>query len=285
MYEILAAWLNNLTGVEGSLGYLLVLICAFSSYKIISSQSSVNAENKKEVEEEDEPEPQRNFTFAQLRFFDGTVEKNTDEKKPVYLSVNGIVFNVSNGRDFYGPGGPYELFAGHECGVALAKMSFDTTHLDNLVGCLSLNFGEKNELDGWIDKFQYYRCYPIMGRLVPDDDLTSSDRIISLEDLANNDGTGEIPKGYAAAPIYLCAKGRVYDVSFGGVTFYGPGCAYAKFAGKDVSRALAKMSFDPNDIEVSDISDLSDKEKKVLDDWVKTFEEKKLYPCIGNIFR
>lgn len=51
-------------------------------------------------------------------------------------------------------GGPYEAFAGHECGVALAKMSFDKAYLDNLAGCKDLNYGEKTELEGWIEKFQ-----------------------------------------------------------------------------------------------------------------------------------
>lgn len=57
-------------------------------------------------EEEEKPDPPRNFTTKQLRYFDGTKEGNED--KPVYLSVSGIVFDVSHGRDFYGPEGPYE---------------------------------------------------------------------------------------------------------------------------------------------------------------------------------
>lgn len=239
-----------------------------------------------EEEEENEPDPPRNFTVKQLLNFDGTKDPKTDEDKPVYLSVNGIVFDVSDGRNFYGPDGPYEAFAGHECGVALAKMSFDKEHLDDLAGCKDLNFGEKNELDGWIEKFQYYRNYPIKGGLVTDEKLKPlEDRILKAEDLAKHTGATEEekPEGYATQSIYLGAGDKVYDMSFGGVEFYGPGCGYNRFAGKDASRALAKMSFDPEDVQNTSVSDLEEKQKKILSDWIKTFEERKGYPVVGRL--
>jgi membrane-associated progesterone receptor component len=241
---------------------------------------------KTEEEEEDAPDPPRNFTVKQLLHFDGTKDPKTEEDKSVYLSVNGIVFDVSDGRNFYGPDGPYEAFAGHECGVALAKMSFDEEHLDKLAGCKDLNFGEKNELEGWIEKFQYYRNYPIKGRLVPDEALKPlEDRILKAEDLAKHTGAieEEKPEGYATQSIYLGAGDKVYDMSFGGVEFYGPGCGYNRFAGKDASRALAKMSFEPEDLENTSVGDLEEKNKKILSDWIKTFEERKCYPVVGRL--
>ena len=63
----------------------------------------------------------------------------------------------------------------------------------------------------------------------------------------------------------------------------GPRGGYNKFAGRDISRALAKMSFDPQDLADTHTDDLSDKQKKVLDDWIKTFEDKKGYPIAGNL--
>jgi len=229
-------------------------------------------------EENDAWDPPRNFTITQLRKFNGVGDS------PLYLSVNGTVFDVSQAKDFYGPGGPYECFAGRECGAALAKMSFDETYLDDLDVCKTLNHGEKCELENWIEKFRDYRCYPVVGKLVPNHKLPSPDRIVSPEELSQNDGTStEMPEGYAAVPIYVGAGGKVFDVSFGGIAFYGPGAGYNCFAGKNASRALAKMSFDPADTINTDTSDLSDQEKKVLADWVKTFEERKCYPCVGKL--
>lgn len=248
---------------------------------IFVNSTSEPVVRKLEEEEEEEQAPRRNFTAAQLKKFNGAFDELLDEVRPVYLSLAGTVFDVTGGKDFYGPGGPYEIFAGRECGVALAKMSFDEEHLDDVAGCANLNFGEKDSLDGWIEKFTHFKCYPIVGKLVTNDMLPSADRTVSKDELEKCDGTGEVPDGYAAAPIYLGAKGKVYDMSFGGIEFYGPGCSYNLFAGKDASRALALMSFNPADINNPSIADLTDKQQKILNDWCKTFEQKKGYPCVG----
>lgn len=58
-------------------------------------------------EEEQQPDPPRNFTRVQLRHFDGSFDESSKEERPVYLSISGIVFDVTDGKDFYGPGGPY----------------------------------------------------------------------------------------------------------------------------------------------------------------------------------
>ncbi|KAF3655457.1 putative steroid-binding protein 3 [Capsicum baccatum] len=80
-------------------------------------------------------------------------------------------------------------------------------------------------------------------------------------------------------PIYVAIKGRIFDVSTGN-SFYGPGGAYSMFAGKDASRALAKMS--KNEEDVTPCCDgLSDKEMGVLNDWEKKFEAK--YPIVGTV--
>ena len=272
--------------------YLILLFLTIIGYLWINNGfqiiGSSNKTSSGKDEEEETPEPPRNFTAKQLRHFDGTVDDKTDEAKPVYLSLGGTVFDVSKGRDFYGPGGPYEIFAGRECGAALAKMSFDESLLDDVSACQTLGVGDKAELNNWLEKFEHYRCYPIVGKLIPDDKLPSADRIMTAEELAKFDGTIEgVPTGeylgYATHPIYLGALDKVFDVSFGGVTMYGKDGPYQRFAGKDASRALALMSFDPKDVENADVSDLDEKQLKVLHDWVKTFEEKKGYPVIGKL--
>jgi hypothetical protein len=54
------------------------------------------------------------------------------------------------------------------------------------------------------------------------------------------------------------------SVSYGGKEMYqAPNGPYSVFAGRDASRALAKMSFDPADLNSSNISDLTEDEIKV----------------------
>jgi hypothetical protein len=100
---------------------------------------------------------------------------------------------------------PHEQFAGHEFGIALAQMSFKTEHLDDVAGCASLG--------GWIQKFKFYRCYPVEGRLIPTSDLPDPTHIVSKEELEKNNGEGEVPDKYATAPIYIGAGGKLgnYD--------------------------------------------------------------------------
>ncbi|KAA8521721.1 hypothetical protein F0562_012394 [Nyssa sinensis] len=64
---------------------------------------------------------------------------------------------------------------------------------------------------------------------------------LTSQQLKQYDGTDP------SKPIYVALKGRVFDVTTG-KSFYGPGGAYAMFAGKDASRALAKMSKNEEDL-------------------------------------
>jgi membrane-associated progesterone receptor component len=88
-----------------------------------------------------------------------TLLKNNGENgKPVYLAVRGKVYDVSPGRNFYGPGGPYENFAGRDATRGLACQSFDedmlTKDLDGpLDDCKDLDKDQIENLNGWIERF------------------------------------------------------------------------------------------------------------------------------------
>ncbi|KAJ2614794.1 Dihydrodipicolinate synthase [Coemansia sp. RSA 1365] len=105
----------------------------------------------------------RNFTPRELAEFDGK-----DESTPVYMGVHGIVYDVSTSRHFYGPGGPYQNFAGRDASRGLAYTNFDTSVLSDLDGPVDkLEDLEKSEwasLDEW--KEFYAGKYPPVGNLV-----------------------------------------------------------------------------------------------------------------------
>ena len=101
--------------------------------------------------------------------------------------------------------------------------------------------------------------------------------------LARGTGANEPLPGRVCSEHLICVKGIVYDVGYGGVGHYGAGASYHLFCGKDASRALAKMSFKPEDVARGwpDIDDLDDKEAKILADWEKLFARK--YPVVARL--
>ncbi|KAG2500584.1 hypothetical protein HYH03_001352 [Edaphochlamys debaryana] len=98
----------------------------------------------------------RFFTPEELLAFDGS-----DADKPVYIAVKGVIYDVSQSREFYGKGGPYEAFAGRECSRALAIMKVDAAECnDNLADCTEKQL---KTLEDWCNKFN--SKYPIVGQV------------------------------------------------------------------------------------------------------------------------
>ncbi|MQL79558.1 hypothetical protein Taro_012003 [Colocasia esculenta] len=96
---------------------------------------------------------------------------------------------------------------------------------------------------------------------------------MTVEELRVYDGSD--PK----KPLLMAIKGQVYDVSISRM-LYGPGSPYALFAGRDASRALALMSFDPSDLN-GNLEGLNSGELEVLQDWEYKFMEK--YVKVGQL--
>lgn len=95
---------------------------------------------------------------------------------PVYLAVRGQVFDVTPGRNFYGPGGPYANFAGRDASRGLAHGSFDENMLtEDLNGPLDsledLDEEQKEALQGWQERF--LEKYLVVGQLVAVGDQTA----------------------------------------------------------------------------------------------------------------
>ncbi|CAM9833943.1 unnamed protein product, partial [Laminaria digitata] len=193
--------------------------------------------------------------------------------------------------------GKYTEFAGHDIsrrvarGLAGGSSGQDgSAELDDLA-LDGLDRFEQMTLIGWEDMFAA-RGYPVLGRVV----APPAPRTFSRAELRSFDGRRPVvvaegcslqhmPPGYAAPPIYLGVKDKVFDVSFGGSEFYLEGGAYECLAGRDASRVLAKMSMTPEDIEgVLDYRNLTDRESKNLADWVeKLGESGRGYPVVGWI--
>lgn len=60
----------------------------------------------------------RDFSIEELRKYDGTGDEGR-----ILVAVNGKVFDVTKGKKFYAPGGPYSAFGGRDASRGLATFS------------------------------------------------------------------------------------------------------------------------------------------------------------------
>ncbi|EEB07860.2 cytochrome P450 regulator Dap1 [Schizosaccharomyces japonicus yFS275] len=101
------------------------------------------------------------YTASELKRFNG-------KSSPfIFLAIKGDVYNVTEGGKFYGPGGPYYTFAGHDASRGLAKSSFEEDVVpegDEMDDLSDLNEEEKSTLNDW--KTFFDQKYPVVGRLV-----------------------------------------------------------------------------------------------------------------------
>jgi membrane-associated progesterone receptor component len=100
---------------------------------------------------------ERDYSPSELAGYDGS-----DPSKPLLIGIRGYVYDVTRGRDFYGPGGPYGMFAGKDCTRALAKVSFDEELFTGDIEGLELD--ELDKLEEWIEMFE--GKYRRIGRLL-----------------------------------------------------------------------------------------------------------------------
>jgi len=92
------------------------------------------------------PIVERAYTIEEIRGSDGS--SNT----PILIAIKGKVYDVSKGRQSYGPQGPYHVFAGHDASVALGKGSLDASDLDK--DYTTLNPSEMSSLNEWIAMYE-----------------------------------------------------------------------------------------------------------------------------------
>ncbi|XP_073997573.1 membrane-associated progesterone receptor component 1-like [Rhodnius prolixus] len=139
------------------LNLCLVGIISFLVYKIIKSRRSLTT-----IYEHVEPElpkmKKRDFTLEELKEFDGTGSEGR-----VLVAVNGKVFDVTKGKRFYGPGGPYAAFGGRDASRGLATFSV-TGGKEDYDDLSDLNTMEMESVKEW--EMQFTERYEYVGKLL-----------------------------------------------------------------------------------------------------------------------
>lgn len=141
---------------------ILIVVVLYFAKSVISDFTANPVANSA-----NEPAVQTQFVPQTLAKFNGK-----DDPK-VLLAVKGVVYDVSNGKSFYGPGGPYENFAGRDASRGLAYNSFDPsvlTPLNEPIDLLEdLKDDEKESLENWANHFEMK--YKKVGTLHNPDEL------------------------------------------------------------------------------------------------------------------
>lgn len=135
----------------------LLSVCGFLLYKIVRGNRAPPQP----------PQPptlpkmkRRDFKVLELKEYDGVQNEGR-----ILIAVNGKVFDVTRGKQFYGPEGPYGVFAGHDASRALATFSLDKETLKEDFDDLSdLNSEQMDSVREW--EMQFMEKYEYIGKLL-----------------------------------------------------------------------------------------------------------------------
>ncbi|KAM0751260.1 cytochrome b5 [Meredithblackwellia eburnea MCA 4105] len=103
------------------------------------------------------PPKERFFSEHELAKYDGS-----NPSSPIYLAIDGDVYDVSNGRSSYGPGGSYAFFAGKDAARAFVTGCFKTHLTHDIRG-----FTDKDmrSLLHWKNFFKNSQKYTYVGKV------------------------------------------------------------------------------------------------------------------------
>ncbi|XP_010442745.1 PREDICTED: membrane steroid-binding protein 1-like [Camelina sativa] len=135
LWQTLKEAIHAYTGLSPVV-FFTALALAFAIYQVVSGWFASPFDDVRRhqrarslaQEEEEPPIPQPvqvgEITEDELKQYDGS-----DPQKPLLMAIKHQIYDVTQSRMFYGPGGPYALFAGRDASRALAKMSFEEKDL------------------------------------------------------------------------------------------------------------------------------------------------------------
>ncbi|KAJ3682213.1 hypothetical protein LUZ60_014786 [Juncus effusus] len=151
LWETLKHAITTYTGLSPAAFFTAVAVAA-ALYHLVASFLAPPPMPRRSFQPEEEREPLPppvqlgEITEEELKEYDGS-----DEKKPLLMAIKGQIYDVTQSRMFYGPGGPYALFAGRDASRALAKMSFEQADLTSDIS--GLGPFELDALQDWEYKF------------------------------------------------------------------------------------------------------------------------------------
>ncbi|CAO3639057.1 unnamed protein product [Cunninghamella blakesleeana] len=110
------------------------------------------------------PHPQRVLTEKELAQYDGS-----NSELPVYVAIDGDVFDVSKGRGWYGPGGSYNHFAGKDAARAYVTGCFKEHLTHDLRGLTESQLkGVAHWKSFYANHYKYYKVGTVIHPPIDD---------------------------------------------------------------------------------------------------------------------
>jgi membrane-associated progesterone receptor component len=142
---------------EGSLilvvstGLAAVFLASYFARKDAPSGGNVGPRKARQL-----PEGKNEFTAEEVALFDG----KGPEGEPILTIIDGLVYDLQKGREFYREGGPYHPFVGRDCSRLLAKNQVS----DKTDTGAPLTETELEQLEKWKEFFN--NKYGSIGKVV-----------------------------------------------------------------------------------------------------------------------
>ena len=134
-----------------SSGLAALILASYLLKRELVSDPSANKRKKRDL-----PESKSEFNMEDVALFDG----KGPEDEAILTVIDGLVYNLTKGREFYGAEGPYNAFAGRDCTRLLAKNQVT----DKTDTRMALNETELEQLDKWKEFFN--GKYQSIGKIV-----------------------------------------------------------------------------------------------------------------------
>ncbi|CAK7337232.1 unnamed protein product [Dovyalis caffra] len=206
LWETLKEAITAYTGLSPAT-FFTVLSIGLAVYYVVSGlfggsdRHHVPRQREEQMEPLPPPVQLGEVTEEELKQYDGT-----DSKKPLLMAIKGQIYDVSQSRMFYGPGGPYALFAGKDASRALAKMSFEEGDLTGDVS--GLGPFELDALQDWEYKFmsKYVKVGTIKKTVPVTDGTSTSEPAAETTERDAAKPAEDAPS--AAAPVETTAVGE-----------------------------------------------------------------------------
>jgi len=154
--QVTGSWFSEL--LSSPVNIALLALCGYLLYKIVSSR---RAPEEPSVPREP-PLPKlkrRDWSPEELQAYDG---RGDDGR--ILVAVNGKVFDMTRGKRFYGPGGPYSVFAGRDATRALATFSLTDEIKVGYDDVSDLSASQLDSVREWEEQFK--EKYDYVGKLL-----------------------------------------------------------------------------------------------------------------------